>query len=122
MSPSSDKRVIVSFDIDGTIDVGDPPGPISVDLVRLAKRRGYIVGTCSDRTQRDQRELLERNQIVLDFVSYKYELEAIRLRFGSPRCIHIGDSTVDEYHAVRAGFEFWFPHELPADGTDGWIF
>src|SRR5271167_3958298 len=100
MQLSSDNKVVISFDIDGTIDVGDPPGPIAVDLVRQAKQLGYIVGTCSDRTQSDQRQLLERERITLDFVSHKYQLSDTRLQFGCPRCIHIGDSTVDEFHAT----------------------
>jgi FMN phosphatase YigB (HAD superfamily) len=114
-------RVVVSFDIDGTLDVGDPAGPISIATVREAKHRGYLVGTCSDRGRRDQRQLLERHGIAVDFASYKYELSALRGEFEHQRCIHIGDSEVDAFYAKRAGFEFWLPHDLPPLGTAGWI-
>ena len=47
--------ILISFDIDGTLEMGDPPGPIPLALVRLAKERGYVVGSSSDRTLLDQR-------------------------------------------------------------------
>ena len=40
---------VVSFDIDGTLEIGDPPGIITIDAVRAARRLGYVVGSCSDR-------------------------------------------------------------------------
>jgi len=40
---------LVSFDIDGTLDIGDPPGIVPVALVKQAKRLGYLIGSCSDR-------------------------------------------------------------------------
>ena len=40
---------LLSFDIDGTLEIGDPPGIIPVALVRRAKALGYLVGSCSDR-------------------------------------------------------------------------
>jgi hypothetical protein len=36
--------------------------------------------------------------------------------------VHIGDTTVDEHYATRAGFEFWFMDRLPTEGSAGWIF
>ena len=41
---------LISFDIDGTLEVGDPPGIITLDMVRKAKELGFLVGSCSDRT------------------------------------------------------------------------
>ena len=41
---------LVSFDIDGTLEVGNPPGIVPGALVRRAQRLGYLVGSCSDRT------------------------------------------------------------------------
>ena len=39
---------LVSFDIDGTLEIGDPPGIITIGAVHTARRLGYLVGTCSD--------------------------------------------------------------------------
>ena len=41
---------LLSFDIDGTLEEGDPPGPIGMDLVVRALEMGYVVGSSSDRT------------------------------------------------------------------------
>ena len=48
---------LVSFDIDGTLEIGDPPGIITIDAVRAARALGYLVGTCSDRPVAHQRQL-----------------------------------------------------------------
>ena len=39
---------LISFDIDGTLEFGDPPGVLTVEMVRAAQNLGYIVGSCSD--------------------------------------------------------------------------
>ena len=113
---------LVSFDIDGTLVFGDPPGAVMLEMVRRAKALGYIVGSCSDRTLRDQSEIWRRHAIEVDFVSLKHRLDDVRERFAATRYLHIGDTEVDRYYATRAGFEFCSVHELPADGTGGWIF
>ena len=50
MSTAEDDRprVLVSFDIDGTMEFGDPPGPVTADVARELFARGYIVGVASD--------------------------------------------------------------------------
>ena len=40
---------LISFDIDGMLEVGDPPGYITMEMGRRAKALGYIIGSCSDR-------------------------------------------------------------------------
>jgi hypothetical protein len=115
-------RTLVSFDIDGTMEMGDPPGPISVDLVRTAQSLGYLVGSASDRTASYQRGLWSQHGIEVDFVGGKHHLPAYRDRWECERLIHIGDTEVDRHFANLAGFEFVFVHELPAPGTVGWIF
>jgi hydroxymethylpyrimidine pyrophosphatase-like HAD family hydrolase len=37
---------LISFDIDGTLVVGDPPGLITLDMVRQAQASGYLIGSC----------------------------------------------------------------------------
>ena len=65
---------LVSFDIDGTLEVGDPPGIVSIALVKTAKRLGYLVGSCSDRPISHQQSLWERLKIAVDFTVLKHEL------------------------------------------------
>ena len=113
---------IVLFDIDGTLETGDPPGPVMLDHVREAQRRGFVVGSASDQTRRDQREMWERNGIVVDFAVHKQHLEAVRDQFGCERFVHIGDTLVDRHYARLAGFEFWWVTELPDAGAAGWVY
>jgi hypothetical protein len=119
---SNPDRVLVSFDIDGTLEDGDPPGPLPMDLVLLAKSLGYVVGSASDRTRREQREMWRRREITVDFVGHKHNLDEVALDFPSERKIHIGDTEVDAHYARLAGFEFVHALQLPARGADGWIF
>ena len=113
---------LVSFDIDGTLEAGDPPGPITFDIVRRAKELGYVVGSASDRTLSDQRKMWETAGIEVHFVANKHRLHLIRDEFNIARMLHIGDTTVDEFYAKQAGFDFWFVHELPDETSDAWIF
>jgi hypothetical protein len=97
---------LVSFDIDGTLEIGEPPGIVSVDLVRTAKRLGYLVGSCSDRSIRYQEEMWERLGIVADFTVLKHRLGDLRARFAATAYYHIGDTDTDRFYAVDAGFHF----------------
>ena len=83
---------------------------------------GFIVGSASDRTMTDQRGLWERHRVEMDFVGHKHKLDEIRARFpDTTRWIHIGDGEADHLYAVKHGFEFYWVHEVPEDGTPGWI-
>ena len=114
--------ILISFDIDGTLEMGDPPGPIPLALVRLAKERGYVIGSASDRTLLDQQRLWDTNEIVVDFVSNKHRLHEVRARFEISRGIHIGDAIMDEISAHHAGFDFWYADAIPEPGTEHWVF
>jgi hypothetical protein len=39
----------ISFDIDGTLEVGEPPGLITMDMVRAINALGYVIGSGFDR-------------------------------------------------------------------------
>ena len=112
----------MSFDIDGTLECGDPPGPVSLTMVRRAKQQGFVIGSASDRTLADQSRLWERHDITVDFVSNKHRLHEVAAQYDCARLVHIGDTLIDELYAARAGFDFWFADQVPADGAAGWIF
>ena len=97
---------LVSFDIDGTLEVGDPPGVVSVSLVRAAKLRGYVVGSCSDRPVPYQQALWQRLGIAVDFTVLKHRLADVKARFAAAAYYHIGDTDVDDFYATGAGFRF----------------
>ncbi len=115
-------QTLLSFDIDGTLEEGDPPGPIGMDLVARALELGYVVGSASDRTISEQRKIWERRGFEVNFVTHKHHLHQVAARFPGHRLIHVGDTDVDAHYARLAGFEFHFATRLPEPGTAGWIF
>lgn len=106
------RRFLVSFDIDGTLEVGQPPGPIALELVRHVQRRGHLIGSCSDRTLGEQRAMWNSKGIEFDFVSHKHQLEALRSEFDCTNFVHIGDTITDLEFAAAANFEFWYATDL----------
>ena len=99
-------KILISFDIDGTLEVGDPPGPVTLDMVRRARESGCIIGTGSDRTLSVQQELMDRNNIRMDFASLKHRLSEVKAAFEVERYYHIGDTELDRQFALSAGFDF----------------
>jgi hypothetical protein len=97
---------LVSFDIDGTLEIGDPPGIVTIAAVRTAQRLGYLVGTCSDRPLAHQRQLWQRLSLNPDFTVLKHRLAEVKASFTAAAYYHIGDTDVDEHFAGLAGFRF----------------
>jgi hypothetical protein len=98
---------LISFDIDGTLEVGDPPGIITMHMVRQAKTWGYLIGSCSDRTLRYQQHMWEQHNISVDFTVLKHQLADVKARFQAEVYYHIGDTDMDHFFATRAGFHFF---------------
>ncbi|MFH1560162.1 MAG: hypothetical protein ABID84_01950 [Chloroflexota bacterium] len=105
---------LISFDIDGTLETGIEPGPLTIAMVRRAQELGYIIGSCSDRPVSAQRAMWERQGVVVDFTVLKHMLEEVRTQFEADEYFHIGDTDLDRHYAVLAGFEF-----LPVATTTG---
>jgi len=98
--------VVISFDIDGTMEFGEPPGPVTVEFVRSLAAAGHVIGSASDRTRSDQSSVWELHGIDVAFVGGKHHLHEVVERFAAQRYVHIGDTHVDEHYALLAGFEF----------------
>ena len=100
---------LISFDIDGTLEVGDPPGCVTLDMVRRARDLGYIIGSCSDRTIRNQQRIWSDHDILVEFTVLKHQLDLVRAEFHAEEYYHIGDTDLDRAAARRAGFEYFMP-------------
>jgi hypothetical protein len=100
---------LISFDIDGTLEVGDPPGCVTMRMVRSAKDLGYIIGSCSDRMVSNQRRIWRDHDIAVQFTVLKHQLDMVRAEFEAESYYHIGDTNIDRHYAERAGFEFFLP-------------
>ena len=97
---------LVSFDIDGTLEAGDPPGPVTMSMVRNAQAHGCIIGSASDRPLPVQQSIWDRNGITVSFVSSKQGLPDVKSRFAAEEYYHIGDTEMDQQLALAAGFVF----------------
>lgn len=97
---------LISFDIDGTLETGDPKGSVTLDMVQILKEKGYILGSCSDRPVSYQNNMWEKRGLEVDFAVLKNRLEDLMSTFKSDSYLHIGDTDMDEYFAQKAGFQF----------------
>ena len=100
---------LISFDIDGTLEVGDPPGYVTMNMVRKAKGLGYIIGSCSDRTVSNQQRIWRDHDILVEFTVLKHQLDLVKAKFEAEEYYHIGDTELDRLFAGRAGFEYLLP-------------
>lgn len=114
-TPKKGLPILLSFDIDGTMEMGDPPGPVSVNLVRRAKELGCVVGSCSDRPVAVQEMLWATRGMVMDFVVMKHQLPDVMARFKAAAYYHIGDRELDQQFAGQAGFGFFWPDDATSE-------
>ena len=103
--------ILISFDIDGTLEVGDPPGVLTMEMVRRAKEKGFLIGSCSDRPMSGQQAIWDQHNISVDFIVSKQMLPEVKAKFEADVYYHIGDRLVDKRIALEAGFEFLWPRE-----------
>ena len=106
--------ILISYDIDGTLEVGDPPGPLTMDMVRMTKAKGFVIGSFSDRPPSAQRAIWAAHGIEVDFVLPKRidMLAELKTKFEAKAYYHIGDrEDLDKRYAERAKFEFLWPDE-----------
>ena len=97
---------LISFDIDGTLETGNAPGPITLEMVRRALEMGYIIGSCSDRPVQVQKEMWAKAEIPVEFTVLKHMLGEVKAKFAAAQYYHIGDTDMDKHHALLAGFAF----------------
>jgi hypothetical protein len=100
------RLTLVSFDIDGTLEIGEPPGIVTIALVKAAKSLGYVIGSCSDRPISYQQAMWDELRIASDFTVLKHRLDEVKTRFAASAYYHIGDTDTDERFALAAGFRF----------------
>ena len=109
---------LVSFDIDGTLEAGDPPGPVTMSMVRKAQAHGCIIGSSSDRPLPVQQSIWDRHRIEVSFISHKQDLPDVKSRFPADQYYHIGDTEMDRKWPWKRGSisSGWMP-AIPNRGS-----
>ena len=113
-------RFLLSLDIDGTLETGDPPGPLTLAVVQAARSLGHIVGTSSDRTLTEQKAMWLKAELPYDFICRKHQMATLTEQFACDRYLHIGDTDWDSQCALGAGFEFQYIHEIVSGDPYPW--
>jgi hypothetical protein len=106
--------LVLSLDIDGTLEFGEPPGPIPVSTVLAVQQAGVVVGSASDRLPSDQRRLWQNTEVQVSFAVPKHTLSGLLDGFRQHPAIHIGDGIGDRLLARAAGAHFIAVHECSA--------
>jgi hypothetical protein len=102
---------VVAFDVDGTLEYGDPEGPIKLERVKQLKDEGFSVGIIG------AREKVENLLPNLDFYSpgdpLKPEgLREVKERFNPIMGIYVADRASDREAALQTGFCFMYADDF----------
>ena len=85
--------------------MGDPPGPLTMEMVKIVQEKGFLIGSCSDRPPSSQRSMWEEHQISVDFTVAKHLLAGVKTDFNADAYYHIGDrEDLDRQNALRSRF------------------
>jgi hypothetical protein len=113
---------LISFDIDGTLEVDDPPGLMTMDMVRQAKDLSCLIGSGSDHPLSDQRRIWDRHHIIVDFTVLNHRLADVKAQFPAEAYYHIGDTDIDRFFPDRAGFRFVMANAAVCQAWDPEVF
>ncbi len=108
------RGVLLIFDVDGTLTVGDPPGPIPPSLLVELKRRGFTVGVVGSWSKVPGDVLAE-----LDFhypghpEKPRWLSEACR-RYSPVIAIYVADEERDREACRLAGITYVRPEDFRA--------
>ena len=96
---------LISFDIDGVLEIAGEPGPITLEMVRRAQELGYIIGSCSDRPVSLQRAMWEQHGITVEFAVLKHMLGDVKVQFEADTYALVSTRDTGRY-ADKLGFAF----------------
>ncbi|MDA1096373.1 MAG: hypothetical protein O3B84_03850, partial [Chloroflexi bacterium] len=106
---------LITFDIDGTMEFGDPNGILTREHVRYFRARGALIGSASDRPETTQWMLWRTYGEEPDFVILKHRMLDLRDRYPEAETYwHVGDRPLDQQNAKIAGFTFFWPDQFPS--------
>jgi len=106
--------LLVTFDIDGTMEFGDPIGIVTKQVVNFYRDNGVIVGSASDRTKSTQLNMWSKYGLEVDFAIVKHKIPELMTEYKQCKVFwHVGDRPVDQQIASDAGFTFFWPDQIP---------
>jgi hypothetical protein len=101
-----------AFDRDGTLEWGNPPGPITREQLERTRALGYAIGGSGGQVAEEQERNWRENEIEPDFLVYKGDLSSLSEKF--TEFTHVGDAEDDINWARMAGARYMRPEEFIA--------
>ena len=108
--------LLVSFDIDGTMEFGDPPGILSKSDIAFLRLNGVLLGSASDRTYSTQIRMWAEYEFSIDFAIVKHKIAELKDTYHQANSFwHVGDRPIDQQTAFNSGFTFFWPDQFPTE-------
>ncbi len=121
MRDSAEKKVVFAFDVDGTLEVGEPQGPVRLELLARIKRdcKESYVGTVGNLEKGREAMKLCKSlyNFRLDFVlpGHPFKplwLKWLKLLYKPTKAFYVGDEERDERAAKKAGYTYLSPADF----------
>lgn len=104
------KTKAFAFDRDGTLEWGNPPGPVKREHLIELRRLGYDIGGSGSQLPEEQYANWRNHGIEPDFAVFKSDLRTLSTRYES--ITHVGDDISDKEISRNAGFDYFTPYEF----------
>jgi hypothetical protein len=101
---------VFSFDRDDTLALSS--GPITLEMLRKLKEKGYVIGTGGGVSGEEQARQWTSWGIRPDFALTKSDLGKLRELYPGAEITHVGDDEVDEEIAKKCGYNYLTPEEF----------
>jgi hypothetical protein len=106
---------LITFDIDGTMEFGEPKGLLTREHIEYFRSHGALIGSASDRPQSSQERMWTEYGVTPDFYVMKHRMGELKRRHPDAHTFwHVGDRPVDQKTAQAAGFTFFWPDQFPS--------
>jgi hypothetical protein len=98
-------NVVIAFDVDGTLECGNPPGLIKIETVKRLKERGFIVGIIG--AYKKVQQHINNLDFYLSGDPHKPEnLRKVHETYKPTFCIYVADLPSDRVAALENGFSY----------------
>jgi len=101
---------VFSFDRDDTLALSS--GPITLEMLKELKEKGYVIGTGGGVSGEEQARQWRRWGIEPDFALTKGDLGELRELYPGAEITHVGDDQADEEIAKKFGYNYLTPEEF----------
>lgn len=106
------KDVVLVFDVDGTLEVGNPPGPIPLKTLLYLKEKDFIVGIVGSWDKIPERTLAKLDFHYPGHPEKPKWLSKVRERYSPTIVLYIADEERDRDACKRAGVTYVKPEDF----------